>query len=69
MTETNSMVSVSGALKITSAALCKKSLVHFKCEKDKLQWKILWLWKVWGLPYFKPISRMKKHFKKENVHI
>jgi hypothetical protein len=53
-------------LKITSAALCEKSLVHFKREKAKLQWKILWLWKIWGLQYFKPISSMKKHFNREN---
>jgi hypothetical protein len=44
----------------------QKSLVHFKRDKAKLQWKILWLWKVWALQYFKPISSMKNHFNKDN---
>jgi hypothetical protein len=43
-----------------------KKLGHFKCEQAKLQWMILWLWQVWGLQYFKPISSMKKHFNMEN---
>jgi hypothetical protein len=50
----------------TPKALQKKvgpfqvSTATIKCEhgeKAKLQWKILWLWKVWGL----------QHFNKENI--
>jgi hypothetical protein len=40
----------------TSAALCKKSLVHLKCQKAKLQWKILWLWKVWDYSILNPFQ-------------